>query len=431
MYQIGIVGPKTSVDRIVRLAEEFSQGMRFLPFPYAEFQETRSIVQEHDHQVDVWLFSGQLSYMIAKSVLGTDENLMHIQHTESSLYRCFLLMAYNQYAFFKRVSIDDLTESQLNDAFDQLDLPTSNVYIKTYDIDTNPNDLLDFHIQLWKEGKTDGAVTSFEGVYQGLVAAGVPAYWFTPTRLEIRQTLRILEEKVRAFYFKDTQIGVEIIEIDDFDKIAEKKRSPYKLQYLELRLREALIRLCETLDGSLMERGNGRYVIFSSRGAIERQIEQLKQTVEQLALESESTVAVGIGYGETVFAAEVNALHAIQHSKEKAEPGIVIVQEDGTVIESVGKEQELSYSFRTDDKEFLEKLKKGNVSIRTYNKVAAFVRRMGWSSFTTKDLATQLKLDERNVRRMVTCLTEVGLAEYVGEEASSTRGRPSKIYRLT
>lgn len=51
--------------------------------------------------------------------------------------------------------------------------------------------------------------------------------------------------------------------------------------------------------------------------------------VDQLSLESESTIAVGIGFGETVFAAEVNALSAIQHSKERTDLGIVIVQEDG------------------------------------------------------------------------------------------------------
>ncbi|RNB88893.1 hypothetical protein EDM59_07305 [Brevibacillus nitrificans] len=430
MYQIGVVGPNTSVDRILGLADEFGQVMRFIPLPYSEFQETRNIVKENDHQVDMWLFSGKLSYLIAKSVLESDENLVHIQHTESSLYRCFLLMAYHQGKFIERVSIDELADSQLEVALQQLDFPAKDLFVKTYDIETNPDDLLAFHLQLWREGKTEGAITCFEGVYLALKEAGVPAYWFTPSELEVHQALRILSERVRAFYFKDTQIAVEIIEIDDFDKIAENARNPYRLQYLELRLKEALIRLCETIDGSLMERGNGRYVIFSSRGAIERRIDMLRKTIEQLSLESESRVAVGIGFGETVFSAEVNALRAIQHSKEKTEPGIVIVQEDGKVIETAGKDQGLSYSYRMDDPQFLDQLKKANVGIRTYNKIAAFVRRMGWTNFTTKDLATQLHLDERNVRRIITSLSEVGLAAYVGEEATSLRGRPSKIYRL-
>jgi hypothetical protein len=430
MHRIGVVGPLPSVERIISMGREFQSDMQFLPYPYVMFQETREIVREHDHQVDVWLFSGKLAYLIATDELGTEENLVHIQHTEASLYKCLLMMANEQGRLLKRVSIDDLAGTQLDDALQQLGMDRQEVYVKYYDVETKPDDLLTFHLQMWKEGKTDGAITCFEEVYRRLKEDGVPAYWFTPSRQEILQTFRIVAEKVRTFYFKDTQIGMEILEIEQFDRIAEKAKSPYHLQYLELRLKEVLIRLCEKLDGSLLEKGNGRYIIFSSRGAIVREIAMLRDTVQQLSLEAESMVAVGVGFGETVFSAEVNARRAIQQSKEKPERGIVIVQEDGTVVESVGREAELAYSYRTQDKQILEKLKKGNISVRTYNKIAALIRRMGWSSFTTKDLATHLHLDERNARRIVSYLCEVDLAECVGEESASTRGRPSKIYRL-
>ncbi|MEJ8547250.1 hypothetical protein [Brevibacillus borstelensis] len=430
MHRIGVVGPQPSVERMIDMGKEFEKDMRFFPYPYERFQETRELVKTNADQVDVWLFSGKLSYMIARQELGTAENMVHVQHTEASLYRCFLMMAKEQGRFLERVSIDELEKTQLDFALQQLEIEPRDVYLKIYDVDTNPEELLDFHLQLWREGKTDGAITCFEGIYRGLKAAGVPVYWFTPTRLEILQTFRIVAEKVRTLYFKDTQIGVEIIEIEQFDRVAEKAKSPYHLQHLELRLKEALLHLCEKLNGSLLEKGNGRYVVFSSRGAIEREIDILRETIRQLSLVAESMVAVGVGFGETVFTAEVNARRAIQQSKEKAERGIVIVQEDGTVIEAAGLENELAYSSRMQDREFLDKLKKGNISVRTYNKIEALVRRMGWSDFTTKDLALHLHLDERNARRIVAYLCEVDLAECVGEESVSTRGRPSKIYRL-
>lgn len=430
MDRIGVVGPLPSVERIIEMSRNFEKDLQFLSYPYQRFQDTREIVREHDHEVDVWLFSGKLSYLIARKELGTDENLVHIQHTEASLYKCFMMMAKEQGRFLERVSIDELEETQLNFALQQLEMPHKDVYLKIYNTETHPDELLAFHLQKWREGKVDGAVTCFEGVYRGLKEAGVPVYWFTPTRLEIWQTFHIVAEKVRTFYFKDTQIGVEIVEIEQFDRIAEKAKSPYHLQHLELRLKEVLLHLCEKLNGSLLEKGDGRYVIFSSRGAIERELGVLQNTVQQLSLEADSLVAVGVGYGETVFSAEINARRAIQQSKSDAKRGIVVVQEDGTVVEAAGQEQALVYSYRMQDKDFVDKLKKGNISARTYNKIEALVRRMGWSGFTTKDLATHLQLDERNVRRIVAYLCEVELAECVGEESASTRGRPSKIYRL-
>ncbi|KIL39051.1 hypothetical protein SD70_22710 [Gordoniibacillus kamchatkensis] len=430
MYKIGIIGPNTTVNRIINLATELEKGMEFVPFPYKEVHETETIVQEHDHQIDIWVFSGQISYQLARRTLKSDENLVYVSPTESGIYKCFLNMAADLNKALERVSIDELSSIYLQEALEQLDRVPEHIFVKTFNVDTQLNELIEFHLNLWNEGKTDGALTSFEATYLALKEAGVPAYWINPSLFEIRQTLRILSEKVKALYFKDTQIGVEIIEIENFDKIVEKAKSPYHLQYLELRLKEALLKLCEKLDGSLLEKGNGHYFIFSTRGAIEREITMLQNIVTQLALESDTSVAVGIGYGKTVFSAEINAWSAIKHSKEKPERGIVVVQENGTVVESVGTGEELAYSFRMDDTALLEKLKKGSISLKTYNRIEALTRRMGKSDFTTKDLATYLYWDERNARRIVSYLCEVDLAECIGEVPNTSRGRPSKNYRL-
>ncbi|WP_408008109.1 hypothetical protein ACJROX_26035 [Pseudalkalibacillus sp. A8] len=430
MYRIGVVGPRTSVERMISMAEGFGEVVEFVPYPYAEFQETRQIVSKHNHEVNVWLFSGKLPYMIAKKVLDSDEHLIYTQHTEASLYKCFLNMAFYQGSIMDEVSIDELMDNELNETLEQLGLPLGKVYVKTYDVDTNADDLFHFHVDLWNKSKIKGAITCFEGVYQKLKTAGVPVYWYTPSRLEISQTLRVLAEKVKTFYFKDTQIGVKIFDIESFDKFKQQAKRPYDLQFLELELKKTLIRLCDQLDGSLMEKGNGRYVIFSTRGAIERGIGLVKEAVEQLALHSETLVAAGIGYGETVFSAEVNALRAIQQSKEKSSRDIIIVQEDGTVIESAGEEEELVYSNLMNDDKVLHRLKQANVSFKTYNKMVALIKTIGWTSFTTSDLAAHLGLEERNTRRIVASLSDVGLFEYIGEKSLSTRGRPSKMYRL-
>ncbi|MFP3380740.1 hypothetical protein SB767_30930, partial [Bacillus sp. SIMBA_069] len=90
-----------------------------------------------------------------------------------------------------------------------------------------------------------------------------------------------------------------------------------------------------------------RYMIFSSRGAIEREIITLEDTIQKLAFEADTTVAVGIGFGETAYSAEINAFRAIQHSKEMKKREIVIVQDDGKIVESPGKKKELQYDTRT------------------------------------------------------------------------------------
>ncbi|MEH6940835.1 hypothetical protein [Bacillus sp. JJ722] len=431
MYRIGVVGPSLSVKRIIKLARENEQEMKFIPYPYKATNEVEKIVTKYDHQVDFWLFSGYIPYKIAKKVLVSDENLVYILSTESCFYKGIMDLTYSEGKMLERISIDVIaaTSEAEKAGLPQLEFPIKDIFVKTFDVDIEHEELFNFHYDLWTQNKTEGALTCYPAVYQELIEAGVPAYWISPTKHEILQTIRIFMEKIKTSYYKDTQIGVEMIEMIDFDTIKEKMR-PYQLQYLELRLKETLLQLCEKLDGYLLEQGNGRYSIFSSRGAIEREVQTLQEKVEILCSEADTTVAVGIGFGQTVFSAEVNAHRALRQSKENENLQIAIVQDDGTIIESAGQEGELTYSYRTDDKDFLEKLKKGNISVRTFKKIDALIRKMGWSDFTTKDLALHLQMTERNAQRIVADLCRVDLVDCIGEESQSTRGRPKKIYRL-
>jgi transcription initiation factor IIE alpha subunit len=436
MYKIGLVGLKTSVERIMDLAEEYKYKLEFITFPYVTTDEIEKIVEENDSHVHAWLFSGPIPYEIAKKTLGTDKIMVHAPATESGFYHSLIEMIYEQGKIIKQLSIDAMSLDAISsiniveEAVPQLNVTPLKIYTKVFKSDVDLNDLLHFHLNLWNKGKTEGAFSCFPSVCEALREKGVPAYRMSISKMEIQQTLRILYEKVKASYFKDTQIGVEIIEVEYFNRVAEEMKTPYHLQYLELRLKEMLIQLCQKINGSFSEKGNGIYMIFSSRGAIEQEIKTLEDTIQSLAFEADTTVAVGIGFGETAYSAEINAFRAIQHSKEMKKREIVIVQDDGKIVESPGKQKELHYTSRTHNEWLLQKLKKGNIGVKTYKKILALVRRMGWHEFTTKEIATHLEMTERNVRRIVASMCEVELAQCVGEKAHPTRGRPSKIYRL-
>ncbi|MGE7687843.1 hypothetical protein ACQKMI_01390 [Lysinibacillus sp. NPDC097214] len=431
MYKIGLVGLKASIDQIVDLADEYKHELEFISLPYEEINEIEKIIVEHEWHVHAWFFSGPIPYEIAKRKLGTDKIMVHVPATESGLYKAILEMIYEQGQIIEKLSIDTMTANNISkEAMSKLTMNIPKIYTKMFDLDVDTNELLNFHLNLWGEGKTEGALTCFPSVCVALREQGIPAYKMSMSTMEIQQSLRALSEKVKTSYFKDTQIGVEIIEVEYFNKVAEEMKTPYNLQYLELRLKEMLIQLGEKINGSFSDKGNGRYMIFSSRGAIEREIGTLEDTVQRLAFEADTTVAVGIGFGETAYSAEINAFRAIQHSKAMKKREIVIVQEDGLIVESPGKKGELHYSSRTQNELLIEKLKQGNISVKTYKKIVALIQKMGWSDFTTKDLATHLEMTERNVRRIVTDMCKVDLARCIGQETYATRGRPTKIYRL-
>ncbi|WP_371366112.1 hypothetical protein SRRS_06070 [Sporomusa rhizae] len=432
-HRIGIIGPTQSVERILAVAQNFDHGIQFIPFTFEDENEIIPILQENQAKVKGWLFSGPVTYVIAKKFLASDDNLAYCQPTGAGFYMSCLQVAFDNKVIFQRLSVD-IFESlmDIERYLEETGIPWHDVYIKYYNSRYNPEDIIDFHRRLWQEGKIDGAITALRTVFHALQKQGVPVYVLTLTEQEIYQSLKIITEKVKASYFKNTQVGLVIIEIGQYDEIIEKAKTPYILQELELKLKGVLLPLCKELDGYLLDKGNGVYEIFSSRGAVEQEINMLQDTIQQLdiAIDFDVPVTAGIGYGETVFAAEINAHRALRNSRGKAGGGIVIVQDDGIIIEAVNQENELSYSYYSNDAELLEKLHRAAVGIKTYKKIETTIRRMGWDTFTVAQLAGQLSVTQQNIRRVITGLCDAGLVKYVGEEFATAKGRPGKLYRL-
>lgn len=429
--KIGVVGPDVSVKRILEIATEADDKLELVPFVYADAHETAELVQRNYHQVKGWIFSGPLPYMLAKEAVGNDNNFAYCSFSGAGLYRSLLEVAYHQKKLAERLSVDMIEPHNLNEVISELGIPCQEIYTFSFSTLFDIQEIIRFHRELWDAGKTDAAITELGAVYQTLKQEGrIPVYWNNATSIEIREALKVVAEKIKASYFKSTQVGLEVIEIGNFDEIAEKAKTPYNLQRLELKIKKELIHLSERVNGSLWEKGQGRYEISSSRGAVERELDLLKDIVWKLSLEVNAPVAVGIGFGETVSSAEINAIRAVSHAKKKKSERIIIINEDGLLVEAVGQKEELSYQVKSHDQELLAKLHEADVSIKTYMRLAATIRRMSWDNFTTSQLAEEWSVTERNIRRIVAGFCKVGLVEYIGEESSAARGRPGRVYKL-
>lgn len=433
MNKIGVIGPEISLKRIHEVAKTYKHDIDFIYFSYEDVRDTVEIVKVNRDKVDGWFFSGPTPYIMAEDVLDPNENYIYCLPTGTGLYKSIIAMLLENQGVMKNFSIDMVytEELSLQESLTELEIPTLAYYVKLFDKEFDHEEILQYHLQLWREKKVEVVITSLHTVYVELQKREIPVYRATVTKMEIRHAMEILVEQARSSYFKKNQIGVEIIEVDGFDKLANEVQTRYHIQHEELKIKKMLLEFCERLDGSLIENGNGRYQIFSTRRAIEQEIDTLYYTAQQVELEIGFAVSVGVGFGETAFSAEINARKAIQFSKQKNNSDndkIVIVQEDGSLIESRGSGEELTYHYRFDNQELTERLNKAKVNISTYKKIEALVHRMEWDGFTTADLATHLSMTVRNAQRIMNSLLNHGLAISEGKETSG--GRPRKLYKL-
>lgn len=161
MYKVGVIGPTSSVEQIINLGKEYKLVINFIGYPYKDFKDTESIILEYDQYVDVWLFSSQISYMIAENTNIPAEKLIYIQHTESGIYRSLLHIAYDQGEFLNQVSIDELTTSHLQHALQQINFKPRDIYVKTFDVYSTTEELLAFHTNLWESKKNKRSFNLF------------------------------------------------------------------------------------------------------------------------------------------------------------------------------------------------------------------------------------------------------------------------------
>lgn len=286
-------------------------------------------------------------------------------------------VGYKDSKSLNRMSIDLLKESDVYETYHDLGISYEDIHVHEYLHDTSLQDLLSFHQKLFKEGQVDICITCLYFVYEQLKLQGIPVYRVTPTRSNIRETLKTAIQKWETLHFKQSQIAAIFIKVENMDTNMNHHTISYDLHRLNLKVQDAVLNFSESIFGTFVPLGVGTFVVFSTRGSIKETGQQIGDLLEKLALISELPSNVGIGYGETALAAEENARLALNHAQNYDSFCAFLVDDRG-IIEGPLKEQEsISFGYRTENKEISEKLKQCGVTITTLNKILSVQKEQG------------------------------------------------------
>lgn len=429
--QLGIVGPQDSVNLISNVADEFSDRLIKKPFIYTRFEETKDIINEHKDEVDVWLFSGQAPFAIAQPFLE-DQNGFFPHLNGSSLTKVLLDIAYKDQKKLSKLSFDTIPSDEVYETFTELELNTTELMLYPYTGYKPTEELVDYHYQLFKKGKVENCITCIHSVYESLKKINVPTYRIKPTKMVIRETILMACQKSEIIQFKNSQVSVLILQIYEMNKLIAENSASFDAHRLNLKIQEIIIDFAENILGSFMHQGNGKFIIFSTRGSLENHNNNNNISIflEKITIITKLNANIGIGYGKTIFGAEQNAYLALNYAKQYQNNCIMLANESGIIEGPLQDEKSFSYSYRSDDTLVTNKLKLSGVNISTYNKIISIQDKHGTGSISAYELAQWLGMTQRNARRILSDLKKHELAEVVGEEAPVTRGRPRKIYRV-
>ncbi|MGM0793042.1 MAG: hypothetical protein ACQEUD_23420 [Bacillota bacterium] len=429
---LGVIGPEDSVRHIMDSAESFSD-LRLVPFYYGSLEDIDGIIGENQQRIDQWFFSGQVPYTYALSKeLICEENSFYPPLYGASLLGKVLESYLDKERVIKSISLDTIQEEELETTKRYFSLQSLEIHSFSYPDFRPVEELAEFHIKLYREGRTEAAFTCLRGVYDYLKEMDIPCYRVYPSHLSIQFALKILKERGHSSWYQRSQmalLGIELIQPDNEGEFFHS----YERKHKELAMKKLLIELAEHVNGSYVQIGDGLYFIYTTRGEVEIKLDKkdLYDLIETVYAQTHFRLRIGLGYGITALQAEENVQNALRSARQKAKPAIVLVDENEELTEFQPSGDSVTYhSKKWSDKEWADTLKKANISPVALSKIQTLSNFYKKTEVNSREVAGWLESTERNARRILSEMETIGLAESKSVQTGQSKGRPRKVYKL-
>lgn len=426
--RVAMVGQKAALQMMKEVAVEYTH-LESVFLAYDKYFDASKVIGEHQHSVDLWIFADAGAYQLAKKTAPKLPCFL-IEINGGSLMKVLLESGYKNRESLEYASIDMPNQEAIEETFDELGIPSDFIHSLSSHRHMTEAEVLFFHENLYRIGSVSVCFTSMSEVYTALQDKKIPAYLVSPAKTNIRSAINMAIQYWKTILFEQSQLTVILVNLKQDEKAVQAPVLSYEAHKLDLELQATILSFTEEISGALITLGNGQYMVFTTRGSFKNVGKQCNLLLERLALISELPANVGIGYGDTVLAAEDNARLALIHAQNYDEYCAFAVDHNREVEGPLKDKFTINFGFRNENKEIGFKLKQSGVSITTFNKILSVQKSSGKHAVTANEVATWLKMTERNARRILNDLTKTGVAKIVGEEAPASRGRPRKVYRV-
>jgi hypothetical protein len=425
---IGVIGPHDLVERVMLLGhEDFDPpaDLRLVNGEYRDEQETPERVAKLSVSADVILFTGPLPYDMARQADALTTAATYVPLSGSALYSALLRGLIDRSCDPARVSIDTISQSNIEEAYAEIGVPTTGIGIREYSGPEDSRVVAEFHAKLWLEHGTTTALTCIGSVARHLTELHVPLLRVVPTPQAIRMALRTAALLGTETRLEGLQIAMAIVEPPPALDPRDEGPLRYGRQELRLSLQQVLLDEARGMGAILVPHGENGFLIVATRGSFAAATENfhcspfLEAVREKLGI----AVEVGIGLGATAHEAESHARAALSLTREAGGRQAIVVGEDGNPLLLPGQHR--------------ARVKRDERSTG----LAALVRLAEAIAFTrptvdepivvdAEQTAELLGVSPRSARRSLSALVDEGLAWPLPVSHPGQRGRPRQSYRL-
>lgn len=426
--KIGAIGPSDSLQQMRKVAEKDSR-IELIEFEYSHPDQLQSILNKNRYNVTQWIFSGQNPYYYALNHgwITEEEASYPPLHGISLLGTCMQVVR-DKGEVVKRMSLDTVDMETVGLIMNEFSLHDLSLELCPYKHYKPYDELIDFHVKHFESGNTEVALTCLLNVYNALVEIGIPCYRLVPSQLAIQTVLNILVSRANTQIYEKLKVAIIGIELKGsetgngtLDKYDERRRN--------LQLGLHLVHVSELLNGNLIDQQDGRFHIYTTYGDIEllQSTQSFVDVVKEVELQMSHKLIVGIGSGYTVYEAGRHVDIAFLQDSAENETSIIFVDEDKKVLD-YSKEHMSYYTVENLPDHWKQTLQENDYTPIIPAKIYHFLTLKRITQFSSELITSLLKNTDRNTRRILNELEQMGLLEVIGEELSGRPGRPKKTY---
>lgn len=409
-FSFAVIGPKLLVDDICDVLQEFPhiEPTRLI---YDSEKNVRELLQSTMEVFDVYFFSGDVPFLLSQDLIPPHSCSVFIPFEGTELYKA-MMQIYRHYHFFPIISFDGIPAKHLQEFFDEIEAPNVKWYSKNMDGFQNSEELYEHHMSLWQEGVAQVVATSIHSVYQRLKANHLPVFFIRSTKQLIRDTVG------RALWLaRDQKKQLAQITVLQF------RLRPTEDSQHEERYYKKITDLSKRLFASMTSGDPGEYTLYTTRGIVEKVTKDFTSfPILKNGSGEHGTINLGIGMGDTVERALYNAGRAVHFAERHPGNSAYLIDDQMKVLGPLGTRNTLDYSLIDE--------RRGDFASTSMRKLFSWLQLIQKNEVTTREISVGMNTGERNAARMVQRMKEKGIAEAIGSESMSQRGRPRPIYRI-
>ncbi|MDE0583051.1 hypothetical protein ON064_08375 [Planococcus sp. A6] len=432
--RIGAIGPADSIE-VIRQVAALDKRIELVEFEYSATEQLPDILKKHRYEVTQWIFSGPIpyDYCIENELITPEEAAYPPLHGMALLGTCLQAM-HEHDQFIKHMSLDIVDESIVQSLFSEYQLNNIKFELHHHAGTVNYQEIIDFHINNYRSGKTKVALTCLAKVYWELTSLGIPCYRVKPSKLAIQTIFNLLVSRAKSHVYEKQKVAVVGFELLKNEKMPQKADYSFYEREKELEFEQELLQITKKLNGSLIHKGRGIYFIYTTQGDYELLFSphSIMQIAKEISMRTSLSFHIGIGSGYTIHGAELNVQTAFEHVSGKSEMKAIYVDESGIIEDLAGSETMVDPKNDSQLPEYwIDILTTYNYRITIPAKIYQYVKLKNIPYFSSDLITGLLKSSERNSRRILNEMEQMGLIrEAMEEQKSGKRGRPKKVYEF-